>query len=106
VNVTNPTDQGSAVTPAGGGRFVGMRRRVVRTVMGKVFCDECGNPFSEDRCPYCRQRRRGRAGLEGVVETYGGDRLWVSMERADDQDGQWFPAEARPVDENAEGWPW
>ena len=95
-----------ASTPASGGRFVGMRRRVVRAVMGEIVCDECGTPFDEDQCPTCAQRRRRRAGLEVAVETTGGDRWWVTMERADAEDGGgWWPAEARPT-EDTEGWPW
>ena len=88
-------------TPATSGRFTGMRRQVVRTVMGKVFCDECGNPFTEDQCPHCAQRRRHRAGLEVGVETYGGHTVWETVERTeDDTDRRSFG------DDGPEGWPW
>jgi hypothetical protein len=106
--MTNPTtsNNGPASTPAGGGRFVGMSRRVARAVMGKIVCDECGTPFDEDQCPTCAQRRRRRAGLEVAVETTAGDRWWVTMERADATDGGgWWPAEARAADDT-DGWPW
>jgi hypothetical protein len=49
----NPTTPHIAGTPAAGGRFVGMRRRVVRAATGTVLCDECGTAFDEDRCPTC-----------------------------------------------------
>ena len=105
MNVTNPTTPN---TPAAGGRFTGMRRQVVRTVMGKVFCDECGNPFTEDQCPHCAQRRRHRAGLEVGVETYGGHSVWETVERADgdDVDGSSWDERRSAGDDGPEGWPW
>jgi hypothetical protein len=97
-----------AGTPAAGRPFPGMRRRVERVVMGQVVCDECGTPYHEDRCPTCAQRRRRRAGLEVAVQTYGGERWWVTLERSDPDDGGgWWPAERRPADDDEpEGWPW
>jgi hypothetical protein len=90
-----------------------MPRRITTSLRGEVICDECGTAFDADRCPTCAQRRRRRAGLEAVVETYGGRRLWVTMERADDDDGGgWWPSRVRPYDDDGEGddepdgWPW
>jgi hypothetical protein len=100
----NPTtSDGSNVAPADGARL-GVRRRVYRAVMGHLWCDECGNPYTEDACPYCAQRRPRRAGLEGPVETFGGARVWVRMERdPDDEDGgRWYAVDASPFD--AGGW--
>ncbi len=109
----NPRSNGSAATPAAGSRYVGMRRRITTALRGEVICDECGTAFDGDRCPTCAQRRRRRAGLEAVVDTYGGDRVWVTMERSDDEDGGgWWPASVRPYnDDQADddapgGWPW
>jgi hypothetical protein len=111
--VTNPTPphHRSAGTPAAGSRFVGMRRRFVTTLRGETVCDECGTAFDDDRCPSCAQRRRRRAGLESVIETYSGRRVWVTLERADDDDGDgWWPSRARDLDDHGEdepgGWPW
>jgi hypothetical protein len=111
--VHNPTSNGAAATPAGGSRHVGMRRRITTSLRGEVICDECGTAFDADQCPTCAQRRRRRAGLEAVVETYGGRRLWVTMERADDGDGGgWWPSRVRPYDDEGQGdhepdgWPW
>ena len=110
--MSNPTSNGAAATPAGGGPFVGMRRRVRRAVTGEVVCDECGTVFDGEFCPTCRQRRRRRAGLEGVIEGYGGDRVWVTVERADQEDGGgWWPTDRRPYEEDRGddepgGWPW
>jgi hypothetical protein len=110
--VSNPTSNGSAATPAGGGPFVGMRRRVRRAVTGEVVCDECGTVFDGEFCPTCRQRRRRRAGLEAVIDTIGGDRVWVTVERADHNDGGgWWPTDRVPYDEHQGegepgGWPW
>jgi hypothetical protein len=111
--VHNPRSNRSAATPAAGLRYVGMRRRITTALQGEVICDECGTAFDGDQCPTCAQRRRRRAGLEAVVDTYGGDRLWVTMERADDDDGGgWWPTSIRPYhdDDEAEGepgsWPW
>jgi hypothetical protein len=105
--------EGSAATPAAGSRYVGMRRRVVTSLRGEMICDECGTAFDEDRCPTCAQRNRRRAGLESVVETYGGRRVWVTMERADEDDGGgWWPVRARSADAEDQaddepgGWPW
>jgi hypothetical protein len=111
VDVHNPTTEGAAATPAAGSRHVGMCRRIVTSLRGEVICDECGTAFDGEYCPTCAQRRRRRAGLEVAVETYGGRRVWVTMERADDDDGGgWWPSRVRPVegegDEEPEGWPW
>ena len=63
-------------------------------------------------CPTCAQRRRHRAGLETLVETVGGRRAWVTVERADEDDGGgWWPTRVRFEDEDQghaepEGWPW
>jgi hypothetical protein len=89
-----------------------MRRRVHRPVSGEVVCDECGTVFDGECCPTCRQRRRRRAGLEAVIDTVGGDRVWVTVERADQDDGGgWWPTDRRPYDEDPGegepgGWPW
>jgi hypothetical protein len=110
--VGNPTSNGAAATPAGGGPFVGMRRRVHRAVTGEVVCDECGTVFDGEFCPTCRQRLRRRAGLEAVIDTVGGDRVWVTVERADHHDGGgWWPTDRHPYDEDPGegepgGWPW
>src|SRR5262245_59320679 len=105
---------GSAATPAGGSRFVGMRRRIAATVRGDTLCDECGTAFEGEYCPTCAQRRRHRAGLEMGVETERGRRIWVTVERCDDEDGDgWWPSWVRPrdeddalVDDEPDGWPW
>jgi hypothetical protein len=90
-----------------------MRRRITTVLRGEVICDECGTAFDGDRCPTCAERRRGRAGLEMVVEAYGSDRRWVTVERSDDDDGGgWWPTDVRPYDRDGlgddepEGWPW
>jgi hypothetical protein len=89
-----------------------MRRRITSACCGEVICDECGTVFDAERCPTCAQRRRGRAGLEAVIETYGHDRRWVTVERADDEDGGgWWPTQVRPYDDGQgddepDGWPW
>jgi hypothetical protein len=113
VDVPNPTTDGSAATPAGGSRYVGMRRRITTAIRGEVICDECGTSFDGDRCPTCAQRRRRRAGLEAVVETYGNDRRWITMERSDETDGGgWEPTRVRPYEDDGQGddepggWPW
>jgi hypothetical protein len=111
VDVHNPTTDGAAATPAGGSRYVGMRRRITSAVRGEVICDECGSSFDSDRCPTCAQRRRHRAGLEAVVESYDGRWHWITVERSDESDGNgWEPTRVRPYDEEAdgepEGWPW
>jgi hypothetical protein len=110
-----PTSIGAAATPAAGSRHVGMHRRIATALRGEVICDECGSAFAADYCPICAQRRRHRAGLEMVVETYGGRRVWVTLERADEDDGGgWWPTRVRPYndgegqgdDDGPEGWPW
>ena len=104
--------QGAAATPSGGGRYVGMRRRIVTGLRGEVICDECGTAFDGKYCPTCAQRRRHRAGLETMVETAGGRRAWVTVERSDDDDGGgWWPTRVRYEDEDPAGdepetWPW
>ena len=108
----NPMARGSAATPASGSRFVGMRRRVVAAIRGETICDECGCEFDGEVCPACAQRRRHRAGLEMLVETCGRERLWITVERADDEDGGgWWPISVEPLDgddggEDVGGWPW
>jgi hypothetical protein len=105
MNMGDSTDHTAAATPAGGGPFVGMRRRVYRAVMGHEWCDECGNKFTEDQCPYCRQRRRrGGAGLEVGVDVF--PLGWFStFEWADDEDGQGWVDDPDEGDDG-EGWPW
>jgi len=111
--MSNPRSagSGSASTPAAGSRFVGMYRRITTTVRGETRCDECGTVFDGDRCPTCAQRRRRRAGLESVVETYAGHRVWVTVERADEDDGGgWWATGVRELDDEGDdepgGWPW
>jgi hypothetical protein len=112
--VHNPTTNGAAATPAGGSRYVGVRQRVTAAIRGEVICDGCGTGFDGDRCPTCAQRRRRRAGLEALVETYGNDRRWITMERSDETDGGgWEPTRVRPYDDDdgqgddePDGWPW
>ena len=111
--MSNPTSNGAAATPAAGSRHVGMPRRIVTGLGGEVICDECGTAFDGEQCPTCAQRRRHRAGLEMAVETDGGRRLWVTMERADEDDGGgWWPSRVRPFDDEGQGddepggWPW
>jgi hypothetical protein len=115
MNVPNPTTTGAAATPAAGSRHVGMHRRITTALQGEVICDECGTSFDADHCPTCAQRRRHRAGLEMAVETYGGRRMWVTLERADEDDGGgWWPTRVRPYadgegqgdDDGPDGWPW
>ena len=104
--------QGAAATPSGGSRYVGMRRRIVTALRGEVICDECGTAFDTEVCPTCAQRRRHGAGLETLVETVGGRRAWVTVERADEDDGGgWWPSRVRfededQADDEPEGWPW
>jgi hypothetical protein len=75
--------------------------RSSRAVTGEVVWDECGTVFDGEFCPTCRQRRRWRAGLEAVIEGHGGDRVWVTVERADHHDGGgWWPTDRRPYDED------
>jgi hypothetical protein len=87
-----------------------MRRRITTALRGEVICDECGTAFDGERCPTCAQRRRRRAGLEAVVETFGNDRRYVVVERSDEDDGAgWWPTENRRLDEDRDepgGWPW
>jgi hypothetical protein len=95
-----------AGTPAAGKPFTGLRRRLAGALDGRVICDECATAYdaNEDRCPACAQRRRGRAGLERVIDTYAGERPWVTIERPDPGDGASVP-ELAP-DDGSEGWPW
>ena len=110
----NPMGRGAAATPAGGSRFVGMRRRIMTSLRGEVVCDECGTAFDAEVCPTCAQRRRRRAGLEVGVETVSGRWMWVTVERCDEDDGGgWWPTSVRPFDEDEgqggdepDGWPW
>ena len=47
-----------------------------------------------------------------MVETVGGRRAWVTVERADEDDGGgWWPSRVRfededQADDEPEGWPW
>jgi hypothetical protein len=95
-----------AGTPAAGRPFAGLRRRLAAAVDGRVICDECAGAYdaAEDRCPACVQRRRRRAGLETVIDTYAGDRPWMTVERSDPDDGGTGPDLA--TDDEPEGWPW
>jgi hypothetical protein len=111
--VSNPTtpNHRPAATPAAGSRFAGMRRRITTTLQGETICDECGTAFDAERCPTCAQRRRRRAGLESVIETYSGRRVWVTMDPADEDDGGgWWPVRARDLDDEGNdepgAWPW
>jgi hypothetical protein len=103
VNVSDSTTP--AGTPAAGRPFAGIRRRVAE-LEGGVLCDECGTELDPraDRCPACSQRRRRRAGLETVIDTYAGDRPWLTVERPDPGDGATGPELAS--DDDPEGWPW
>jgi len=96
----------SARTPAAGGRFVGVRRRVARVVMGKLWCDQCGNPFDGDECHHCAQRRRGDSGLEIGVSAWGGGNSWSVLDRSDESDGEGWNSDPARTDDEAEGWPW
>jgi hypothetical protein len=102
VNVSDSTTP--AGTPAAGRPFAGIRRRLA-DLEGRVLCDECGTELDPgtEQCPACAQRRRRRAGLESVIDTYSGDRPWVTVERSDDEDGTSGPA--IEADEPG-GWPW
>ena len=104
----NPMTSGAAATPSGGGRHVGMRRRIVSALRGQTICDECGCEFPGDHCPACAQRRRHRAGLEVGVETFRRDWGWVTLDRADDLDGEgWDPTGDDGLgDDEPGGWPW
>jgi hypothetical protein len=95
-----------AGTPAAGRPFPGLRRRLAAAIDGRVICDECASAYdaSEDRCPACAQRRRRRAGLETVIDTYAGDRPWMTIERADPDDGAAGPETG--AGDGPEGWPW
>jgi hypothetical protein len=93
-------------TPAAGRPFSGVRRRLADLIDGRVRCDECGTSYERGigRCPACAQRRRHRAGLESVIECYGGDRPYGTVERSDLADGTrdpWDDGEGEP-----EGWAW
>ncbi len=94
-----------AGTPAAGRPFAGLRRRLATAIDGRVVCDECATAYDagEDRCPACAQRRRRRAGLETVIDTYGGEPPWVTIERSDSHDGENGP---ELVADEPEGWPW
>lgn len=87
---------------------MGVRRRVIRAVMGKLWCDQCGNPFDGDECHHCAQRRRGDSGLEtGVTAWGGGGNTWDTLDRADEADGEgWNPHPSDDGNGEAEGWPW
>ena len=93
-----------AGTPAAGRPFTGVRRRLADAIDRRVRCDECGTSYEPTArgCPTCMQRRRHRAGLESVVECYGGDRPYATVERSDALDG------TRGVDaeDEPESWPW
>jgi hypothetical protein len=47
-----------------------------------------------------------------VIESYRGEWMWVTVERADDEDGGWWPTDRRPYDDDGDGdaepggWPW
>jgi hypothetical protein len=73
---------------------------------GRVICDECGTAYDSgaDRCPACVQRRRRGDGLEAVIDTYGSDRPWTTVERSDNLDGTHSPD--GEGDETEGGWPW
>ena len=101
-----PDSTTPAGTPASGRPFSGLRRRLADVIDGRVRCDECGTSYEPDvgRCPTCAQRRRHGAGLEAVIECYGGDRPYTTVERSDLADGTRdhnLGDEADP-----EGWPW
>jgi hypothetical protein len=91
-----------AGTPAAGRPFTGLRRRLAAAIDGRVICDECASAYdaSEDRCPACAQRRRRRAGLETVIDTYAGDRPWMTIP----DDGAAGPETG--AGDGPEGWPW
>jgi hypothetical protein len=77
--------------------------------MGKLWCDQCGNPFQGDECHHCAQRRRsGNSGLEAGVKAWGGGgNTWATLDRADQSDGEsWNPHPSDDEDDEAEGWPW
>jgi hypothetical protein len=104
LNVPEPTTP--AGTPAAGRPFPAIRLRLADAVDGRVRCEECGTAYDPDadRCPTCAQRvRRGGGGLETVIDTWGGDRPWTTLERSDALDGTRDTAVA---DDEAEGWPW
>jgi hypothetical protein len=102
-----PDSTTPAGTPAAGRPFAGIRRRLADVIDGRVTCDECGTSYEPDiaRCPTCAQRRRHRAGLESVIECYGGDRPYVTVERSDALDGTADPFLV-DGDDGPEGWPW
>ena len=92
-----------AGTPAAGRPFHGFRRRLADLIDGRVCCDECGTSYEpgQGTCPTCAQRHRRVAGLESAVESYGGDRSYLTVERSDPDDGGRVGENGEP-----EGWPW
>jgi hypothetical protein len=104
LNMADPTTP--AGTPAAGRPFPALRHRLAAAIDGRVICDECGTAYDPgaDRCPTCVQRRRPGDGLEAVIDTYGADRPWTTVERSDDLDGTHSPG--AEGDETEGGWPW
>jgi hypothetical protein len=102
LNVADPTTP--AGTPGAGRPFPAIRRRLAAAA-GQVICEECGSVYDAgaDRCPTCVQRGRRGAGLEAVIDVYGGERPWSTVERSDALDGTRGP---EGEDGDAEGWPW
>ena len=103
LNVSDSTTP--AGTPAAGGPFPGIRRRFA-ALAGEIRCEECATELDPEavKCRACSQRRRHRAGLESVIESYGSERPWVTVHRSDDYDGTTGPTPE--IDEEPEGWPW
>jgi hypothetical protein len=101
--VADPTTP--AGTPAAGRPFPALRRRLADAIDGRVTCDECGTTYETcaDRCPTCVQRARRGGGLEAVIETWGGERPWTTVERSDALDGTRHDS---AEDDEPEGWPW
>ena len=52
----------------------------------------------------CRSGAAGARAWRPVIECYGGDRPWTTVERSDDYDGTTGPTPE--TGDEPEGWPW
>jgi hypothetical protein len=69
------------VTSTEGG---GVRRRVYRAVMGRLWCDRCGNPYTGERCEYCVRRRIRRTAPNVEVAPFRPARPWATTDHDHD----------------------
>ena len=61
-----------------------MRRRVYRAVMGRLWCDRCGNPYTGERCEYCVRRRIRRTAPNVEVAPFRPARPWATTDHDHD----------------------